>query len=857
MAEEFEEFDYSAHQTQKITDIDIQKEIRTSYIDYAMSVIVGRALPDVRDGLKPVHRRVLYAMYKAGLFYNVAYRKSATVVGDVIGHYHPHGDAAAYDTMVRLAQDFSLRYPLVDGHGNFGNIDGDGAAAYRYTEARMARIANLMLQDIEKNTVDMVPNFDNRLTEPTVLPSRFPNLLVNGSIGIAVGMATNIPPHNMNEAIDAAIYVMEHPDCTVQDLMQIVRGPDFPTAGIIHGTSGIREAYLTGRGRVKVRAKAEFEEKRGKTSIIITELPYQVNRTMLLANMAQLVKDKRVEGVADIRNESGRKGMRIVIELKRDANPQVVLNLFYKYTQLQDTCAINMLALVDGVPKTLNLKELLSHYVAFQQEVILRRTQFELDKAEREAHLYEGYKIVADFTDEVISIIRRSESIPDAKEKLAARFDLDDIQTQAIVEMQLGRLSGMERIKIENHLAELYEKIAELRGIIADEFKIDEIIKKDLLETKARYGDERRTTIEEADDDIVIEDLIEREDCVITVTAAGYIKRMPAVTYSAQRRGGKGITAMATKEEDYVTNVYIAHSHDFLLLFSNLGRMYIKKCYEIPEAGRTAKGMNIVNLLQLAENETITTAIPIAEFDEEKYLVMITKYGVIKRVNLGEYRTRRTAGLFAINLDEGDELLYVLKTEGKSTILAASREGLAIHFDENDVRAVGRQARGVRMMTLPEGVTVVGAAAIPEEREGLAVLTVTEQGFGKRTYPGDFTVQNRGGKGMICHKLNEKTGMLVGLELTHEDDDCMLITDGGIIIRTAVSEIPVYGRATSGVIVMRTAENTRVAGFTVVKNVKEDETSSAEDGSGETPAPAVPENASPEENGVSGPEETI
>ena len=824
MAEEFEEFDYSAHESQKITDIDIQKEIRTSYIDYAMSVIVGRALPDVRDGLKPVHRRVLYSMYKQGLFYNVAYRKSATVVGDVIGHYHPHGDAAAYDTMVRLAQDFSLRYPLVDGHGNFGNIDGDGAAAYRYTEARMARIANLMLQDIEKNTVDMVPNFDNRLLEPTVLPSRFPNLLVNGSIGIAVGMATNIPPHNMNEAIDAAIYVMEHPDCTVQDLMQIVKGPDFPTAGIIHGTAGIREAYLTGRGRVKVRAKAEFEEKHGKTSIIITELPYQVNRTMLLANMAQLVKDKRVEGVSDIRNESGRKGMRIVIELKRDANPQVVLNLFYKYTQLQDTCAINMLALVDGVPKTLNLKDLLSHYVAFQQEVILRRTKFELERTEREAHLYEGYKIVADNTDEVIAIIRGSESIPDAKEKLAARFDLDDVQTQAIVEMQLGRLSGMERIKIEKHLEELYAKIAELKAIIADEFKVDEIIKQDLLETRARYGDERRTAIEESDDDIVIEDLIEREDCVITVTAAGYVKRLPAETYSAQRRGGKGITAMATKEEDYVTNVYIAHSHDFLLLFSNMGRMYIKKCYEIPEAGRTAKGMNIVNLLQLSENETITTAIPITEFDEDKFLVMITKYGVIKRVNLGEYRTRRTAGLFAINLDEGDELLYVLKTEGGSTVLAASSEGLAIHFDENDVRAVGRQARGVRMMTLPSGATVVGAAAIPRERDGLSVLTVTERGFGKRTDPMDFTIQNRGGKGMICHKLSDKTGSLVGLELVHDDDDCMLITEAGIIIRTAVSEIPVYGRAASGVIVMRTADDTRVANFTVVKNVKEEET---------------------------------
>lgn len=823
MSNEHDEFDYSKHENQKITEIDIQKEVKTSFIEYAMSVIIDRALPDVRDGLKPVHRRVLYAMYEDKLFYNVPYRKSATTVGNVIGHYHPHGDMAVYDTMVRMAQNFSLRYPLVDGHGNFGNIDGDGAAAYRYTEARMSKIASLMLSDIEKNTVDFIPNFDNRLEEPTCLPCRFPNLLVNGSIGIAVGMATNIPPHNMNEVIDAVIYCMENPDCSILDLMEFVKGPDFPTAGIIHGTAGIYEAYHTGRGKVKVRAKANFEEKHGKTSIIITELPYQVNRSLLLGNMAQLVKDKKIEGVADIRNESGRKGMRIVIELKRDANPQVVLNLFYKHTQLQDTCAINMLALVNGEPKTLNLKQMIEYYIMHQREVILRRTRFELDKAEKEAHIYEGYKIAIDNLDAVISTIRASESVSDAKINLMNRFSLTEPQAQAIVDMTLGRLSGMERLKIEEHLADLYDKIAKLKGIIADQNKIDDIIKTDFREVKEKYGDLRRTEIEEAEDDILIEDLIEREDCVITVTSAGYIKRLPVETYSAQRRGGKGITAMATKEEDFVRDVFISHSHDCLLMFSNKGRMYIKKCYEIPEASRTAKGTNIVNLLSLDEKEEITTAIPIQEFTENEYLVMVTKHGVIKRVMLTEYNTRRTTGLYAITLDEGDELLYVMKTDGKCSILASTREGISITFDENDVRPMGRQARGVKAITLEKSDYVVGAMAIPGECENQTVLTITEKGYGKRTEWGEFKLQNRGGKGIICHRVNEKTGLLVGISLVSEEDDVMLITDSGIIIRTAIREIPVYGRNTSGVIIMRTSGDSVITGFTKVSPEKEEE----------------------------------
>ena len=824
-----DDYDYSSHENQAIMNVGIEKEIKTSYIEYAMSVIVGRALPDVRDGLKPVHRRILYAMYDDHLTYDKPFRKSATTVGNVLGHYHPHGDGAVYDALVRLAQPFSMRYPLVEGHGNFGNIDGDGAAAYRYTEARMAKLANVMLQDIDKDVVDMVPNFDNKLLEPVCLPSRYPNLLVNGSIGIAVGMATNIPPHNMCEVIDATDYLMDHPDCTVKDLMQFVKGPDFPTYGTIHGTAGIYEAYMTGRGRIKVRAKCHFEEKHGKTSIIVTELPYQVNRSMLLEYMAQLVKDKRIEGISDIRNESGRDGMRIVIDLKKDANRDVVLNLLYKYTQLEDTCAINMLALVNGEPKTLGLKELLSHYVEFQKSVVTRRVKFDLAKAEREAHIFEGYKIAIDNIDEVIQIIRSSESIPDSKVRLMERFALSDIQAQAIVDMTLGKLSGLERQKIENRLAVLYGMIDEYRAILSDEGRIIQIIKDDMAEIRSKYGDERRTTIEEAESEILIEDLIEREICVITATHDGYVKRLPSDTYSSQRRGGKGITAMATKDEDFVEDVIISHSHEYLLFFSNLGRMYFKKCYEVPEASRTAKGTNLVNVLSLAENEKITAIIPVAGFDDDKYIVLLTRLGVIKRVKLTDYRTRRTTGLYAINLDEGDNLLYVMLTDGNDDIICATRKGMSVRFSENDVRCMGRQARGVRAVTLTGDDYIVGAAAIPENHDDdVKLLTVTAGGYGKRTDISEYTLQKRGGKGMICHRVTGKTGPLCGIALVWPEDDIMLITDSGIIIRTAVGEIPVYGRAASGVIVMRTGDGASIARFARVKPDPDTDTADGE-----------------------------
>ena len=824
-----DDYDYSSHENQAIMNVGIEKEIKTSYIEYAMSVIVGRALPDVRDGLKPVHRRILYAMYDDHLTYDKPFRKSATTVGNVLGHYHPHGDSAVYDALVRLAQPFSMRYPLVEGHGNFGNIDGDGAAAYRYTEARMAKLANVMLQDIDKDVVDMVPNFDNKLLEPVCLPSRYPNLLVNGSIGIAVGMATNIPPHNMCEVIDATDYLMDHPDCTVKDLMQFVKGPDFPTYGTIHGTAGIYEAYMTGRGRIKVRAKCHFEEKHGKTSIIVTELPYQVNRSMLLEYMAQLVKDKRIEGISDIRNESGRDGMRIVIDLKKDVNRDVVLNLLYKYTQLEDTCAINMLALVNGEPKTLGLKELLSHYVEFQKSVVTRRVKFDLAKAEREAHIFEGYKIAIDNIDEVIQIIRSSESIPDSKVRLMERFALSDIQAQAIVDMTLGKLSGLERQKIENRLAVLYGMIDEYRAILSDEGRIIQIIKDDMAEIRSKYGDERRTTIEEAESEILIEDLIEREICVITATHDGYVKRLPSDTYSSQRRGGKGITAMATKDEDFVEDVIISHSHEYLLFFSNLGRMYFKKCYEVPEASRTAKGTNLVNVLSLAENEKITAIIPVAGFDDDKYIVLLTRLGVIKRVKLTDYRTRRTTGLYAINLDEGDNLLYVMLTDGNDDIICATRKGMSVRFSENDVRCMGRQARGVRAVTLTGDDYIVGAAAIPENHDdAVKLLTVTAGGYGKRTDISEYTLQKRGGKGMICHRITGKTGPLCGIALVWPEDDIMLITDSGIIIRTAVGEIPVYGRAASGVIVMRTGDGASIARFARVKPDPDTDTADGE-----------------------------
>ncbi len=821
-----EENEYKHHERQRIMDVDIKQEVKTAYIDYSMSVIVGRALPDVRDGLKPVHRRILYAMYEDKLTYDNDYRKSATTVGNVLGRYHPHGDSAVYDTMVRLAQSFSLRYPLIDGQGNFGTIDGDKAAAYRYTEARMKKIANLILQDIEKDVVDFMPNFDNSRKEPVVLPCRFPNLLVNGTIGIAVGMATNVPPHNMREVIDATCHLIDNPDCEIPDLIEYIKAPDFPTAGIIYGTAGVYEAYMTGKGRVKVRAAAHFEEKKGKTSIIVTEIPYGVNRSLLLKSIADLVKAKRIEGITDLRNESDKKkGMRIVIDLKRDANPQLILNQLYKMTQMQDTIPINMLALVNGEPKTLNLKQILEHYLHHQEDVIVRRTKFELAKAERQAHIYEGYKIALDYIDEVIKIIRSSASIAESKANLMERFGLSDIQATAIVEMQLGRLSGMERQKIEDTLAGLYAQIKEYKDILSNPHRVTDIIKTDLLDVRERYGDERRTAIETVDNEILMEDLIERVNSIVTVTHGGYIKRLAADTYQAQRRGGKGLTGMTTKEEDFVEQVIVADSHSYLMMFSNRGRVFRKKCYEIPEGSRTSKGTHLANILQLGEGEKITSVISVADYNDGSNLVLVTKQGVIKRIALEEYDTRRTGGLYAITLDEGDELWFVLKTTGDDQILVATRQGQGIRFKEDDVRSMGRHARGVKAMTLEEGDFIVGATVVNPEAvaAGAKLVTISEFGYGKKSEFSDFKVQARGGKGICCHKLSDKTGELAGIAVANAGDDLMLITDSGIVIRFSADEIPVYGRAAGGVIVMRTGENASIIGFGIVKNEPEDE----------------------------------
>lgn len=807
---------------QVIRDIEIDKEVKTSFIDYSMSVIVDRALPDVRDGLKPVHRRILYSMFDDGLTYDKPFRKSATTVGNVLGHYHPHGDAAVYDTMVRMAQPFSLRYPLIEGHGNFGNVDGDGAAAYRYTEARMAKIANEMLVDIDKDVVDFMPNFDNKLKEPTVLPSRFPNLLVNGSIGIAVGMATNIPSHNLREVVDGTIFLMENPNAEIADIMKYIKGPDFPTAGTIYGTAGIAQAYMTGKGHIIVRAKTHFEEHKNKTSIIVTEIPYQVNKSMLVASIADLVKEKRIEGISDLRDETSLKtGMRIVIELKRDANPQIVLNLLFKYTRMQDTFAINMLALVDNEPKTLNLKQILNHYIAHQTSVIRRRTEFELKKAKARMHIYEGYKIAVDNIDEVIRIIRASRDIPESRLNLINRFGFSEAQAQAIVELPLGRLSGME---IENILAEL-ERLAalveKLEGILADDVKIHNIIKDDLLEIARKYGDDRRTDIEAAADDILIEDLIEKHKCVVTVSNTGYIKRQPVDAYQSQNRGGKGITAMGTKEEDYVTNLIVSHSHNYLFMFSNFGKLYVKKCYEIPEASRTAKGTNLVNILQLDNGEKITAFVSGDKLHHDAFLTMVTKFGVIKRTAISNFKNIRKGGIIAITLDEGDELLYVAKTDGNCDIMIATNEGACVRFKEESIRETGRTSRGVRAINLPEGGEVVGTSIFTQEEVesgSKKLLTVTENGFGKRSDIAEFAVHNRGGKGMICHKITEKTGKLAGIAGVEETDDIMLITDGGVIIRTSVSQISTVGRNASGVIVMRTGDEAKIVSFSRIVN---------------------------------------
>ena len=792
---------------QKIVESPLVPEMEKSYIEYAMSVIVGRALPDVRDGLKPVHRRILYAMYEDNLTYDHAFRKCATAVGDVLGRYHPHGDASVYDALVRLAQDFSMRYVLVDGHGNFGSVDGDPPAAYRYTEARLARMADEMLRDIEKDTVDWDPNFDETRKEPKVLPSRFPNLLVNGSAGIAVGMATNIPPHNLREVIGAVICVLDNPEATLADLMQYVKGPDFPTKGIIMGRSGIRQAYATGRGRVVIRARHEFEEfGKDRTRIVITEIPYQVNKRMLIKNMAEQVEDKRLEGISDIRDESDRNGMRIVIELKRDANPQVVLNRLFAQTQLQTTFAINMLALVevDGKlqPRILSLRHILDQYVAFQEQVIVRRTRYDLKKAQERAHLLEGLLIAQDNIDEVIRIIRSS--YDNAKENLMQRFGLDDIQAQAICDMRLIALQGLNREKLENEYKELEEKIAWYQKVLSDEGLVRQILKEELTAIADKYGDDRITEIQDVEDEIDIEDLIEEEECVFTLTQAGYIKRTPVSEYTAQSKGGMGKKGITTREEDVVTDLFTASTHDYLFFFTDTGKVYRKKGYQIPESGKTAKGTNIVNILQVEQGEKIQTMIHTRELDNENlFLVMVTRNGTVKRLPVSTLKNIRASGIRALRMDEGDQLISVRETDGTRKILIATHDGQAICFDENDVRPMGRDAMGVRGIRLREGDYVVGAA---RARAGKTVLSITENGYGKRTPVEEYRITGRGGLGIRNYAVTEKTGGVVGIKVVDGSEDLLLVTQGGILIRTAVDNIRTAGRSTQGVIVMRFKE---------------------------------------------------
>lgn len=844
------------YENQIIKPVDLDREMRKSYIAYAMSVIVGRALPDVRDGLKPVHRRILYAMYEDNLTVDKPFRKSATTVGNVLGHYHPHGDASVYDAMVRMAQPFSLRYPLIDGHGNFGSIDGDPPAAYRYTEARMAKIANVMLADIKKETVDFVPNFDEERKEPVVLPSRIPNLLVNGSSGIAVGMATNIPPHNLGEVIDGVCYVIDHPEADLDDLCAIIKGPDFPTGGIVMGRAGIRAAYATGRGKIKVRARCEIEDmpgSSGRERIIVTEIPYMVNKARLVESIANQVRDKRIEGISDVRDESSREGLRIVIECKRDANAQVVLNQLYNYTQLQDTCSMNHLALVpiphagpDKVqPKVLSLREIIDWYISFQKDVVARRTQFDLNRAGARAHILEGLKVATDQDniDRIIAIIRASRSEAEAKENLCKEpfwidqiallgivdgsehfeFHLDDAQAQAIIDMRLGRLSGLEQEKLNEEYREIEGKIASFREILSSDHNVLEVVKAELREIRAQYADERRTEITAAADDIDIEDLIEEQDSTYTLTHAGYIKRMPTSAYRTQRRGGRGVNAMATREEDFVRSIFNASTHDNILFFSNLGKVYKLKGYQIPEADRAAKGQNIINLLEIEPGEKITAMFPIREFTDDKYMVFVTKYGTIKRVVLSDLQNIRKVGLRALSLAEGDLLVDVRLTEGHENILIATHQGRAITFDETEVRAMGRQAAGVRGIRLADGDYVVGAA---RARKGAQVLSVTENGYGKRTPVEDFSIHHRGGGGILLHGLTDKTGLVAGIAVVDPENDIMMITDDGVIIRTPVEDIRQCGRNSQGVIVMRTGEDVKV--ISIARTDKEEEDEEAE-----------------------------
>ncbi len=804
----------------KIIDVDLEKEMKKSFLDYSMSVIVARALPDVRDGLKPVHRRILYALFEDNLGPNKPYRKCANVVGAVLGRYHPHGDASVYDALVRLAQDFSMRYMLVDGHGNFGSIDGDPPAAYRYTESRMGKIAVKMLSDIDKETVDFVPNYDDRLKEPTVLPSRFPNLLVNGSTGIAVGMATNIPPHNMCEVIDAMCYLIDNPEAELADLLAYIKGPDFPTGGIIMGKAGIRAAYATGRGKITVRAKTEIvEDKNSRFKIIVTELPYQVNKARLIENIADMVKEKRIEGISRIEDHSDRKGMHIEIDLKKDASPQIVLNKLFSYSQLQTTFGVIMLAIVNGEPKVLTLKEVLEHYINFQIQVVTRRTLFELRKAKERAHILEGLKTALDFIDEVIAILKAAKSVQEGREKLSERFGLDEIQTQAIVQMPLGRLTGLERHKIEDELKELEIKIADYNDILSHESRVRDIIKTEALDVKKQFGDERRTEILNVSGEVDIEDLIPKEDCALTLTHFGYVKRQSLESYRLQRRGGRGVSGMTRRDEDTVSELFIINSHDYILFFTNRGKVYRVKCYEIPEGSRTSKGTNVANILPISSDEKVTSMIKVTKFEEDKYLVMITKNGVIKRTSLTSFDSSRKGGLVALDLDEGDELSWVRLTDGTKNLLVATKKGKCIRFLETDIRAVGRSARGVRAVRLGENDSVVGMIVVDEDKN---ILTVSETGFGRLSSPDDYKIQSRSGKGILNY-YTEKYGDVASINTVGEDDDVILISDNGVIIRIEGSSIRKCLRPSKGVVLMKVSNDFKVVATACVPHEEPDE----------------------------------
>lgn len=815
----------SAAQPSKIIEVDIEREMKKSFLDYSMSVIVSRALPDVRDGLKPVHRRILYSQYEDNLTPDKPYKKCATTVGNVLGRYHPHGDSSVYDALVRLAQDFSMRYILVDGHGNFGSVDGDPPAAYRYTESRMSKISVEMLTDIDKETVDFIPNYDDSRKEPSVLPSRFPNLLVNGSTGIAVGMATNIPPHNLGEVVDAVSYVIDHPDASLEEIMQFIKGPDFPTAGIIMGQSGIKAAYATGRGKITVRARAEIvEEKNGRYKIIVTELPYQVNKARLVESIADMVKEKRLEGISNIDDHSDRNGMHIEITLKREASPNVVLNSLYRDSQMQITYGIILLAIVGGVPKILTLKDILQHYIDFQVDVITRRTIFDLKKAEERAHILEGLKIAIDFIDEVIRIIRSSKDQPTARQNLSERFGLDEAQTQAIVSMRLGQLSGLEREKIEEELAALVAKIADFKDILSNGERLLGIIKTELNAIRAKFNDERRTQIESVSGEVDIEDLIPYEDCVVTMTNFGYVKRQRVDTYRTQRRGGRGISGMNRREEDVASDMFVAGTHDYVLFFTNLGKVYRMKCYMIPEGSRTAKGMNINNLLPLSPNEKVTSMIRIPEEgDEGMYLVMITKKGIIKRTATSSFKSRSKIGLIAISIDEDDELVWVRLTDGHSQLLVATRNGMAIRFDENDVRNMGRTAHGVKAITLRGDDSVVGMSIL---REDAYILTVSETGYGRLSPQSDYPIRSRGGLGVINYHTG-KFGKVAAIKAVDLEDDIILISDSGVIIRIEAASIRICSRPSKGVIVMKMDDNSKIVTISRAPHEEETDTSDA------------------------------